>query len=102
MAIVPVQWPDKRPGDKAYWQLDFTEQLGLESPVDTISTVTWVVPAGITRITAGKLVKDAASKIALIWLEDGTAGQTYAFVCTIATVNGITLQRGVTLYVRAP
>lgn len=102
MAIVPVQWPDKRPGDKAYWQLDFTEQLGLESPVDTISTVTWVVPAGITRITAGKLTKDAASKIALIWLEDGTAGQNYAFVCTITTVNGITLERGVTLFVRAP
>ena len=102
MAIVPVQWPDKRPGDKAYWQLDFTEQLGLESPVDTISTVTWVVPAGITRITAGKLTKDAASKIALIWLEDGTAGQNYAFVCTITTVNGITLERGVNLSVRAP
>ena len=102
MAIVPVQWPDKRPGDKAYWQLDFTEQLGLESPVDTISTVTWVVPAGITRITAGKLIKDAASKIALIWLEDGTAGQNYAFVCTITTVNGITLERGVNLSVRAP
>ena len=102
MAIVPVQWPDKRPGDKAYWQLDWSEQLGLEDPADTISTVTWVVPAGITRITAGKLVKDAASKIALIWLEDGTAGQNYAFVCTVTTVNGITLERGVTLFVRAP
>jgi hypothetical protein len=102
MAIVPVQWPDKRPGDKAYWQLDWSDQLGLEDPADTISTVTWVVPAGITRITAGKLVKDAASKIALIWLEDGTAGQYYAFVCTITTANGITLERGVTLYVRAP
>ena len=102
MAIVPVQWPDKRPGDKAYWQLDWSEQLGLEDPADTISTVTWVVPAGITRITAGKLVKDAANKIALIWLEDGTAGQPYEFVCTIVTVNGITLERGVSLYVRAP
>lgn len=101
MAIVPVQWPDKRPGDKAYWQLDWSDQLGLEDPADTISTVTWVVPAGITRITAGKLIKDAASKIALIWLEDGTAGQ-YAFVCTITTVNGITLERGVNLSVRAP
>jgi hypothetical protein len=102
MAIVPVQWPDKRPGDKAYWQLDWSEQLGLEDPADTISTVTWVVPAGITRIADGKLVKDAANKIALIWLEDGTAGQPYEFVCTIVTVNGITLERGVSLYVRAP
>lgn len=102
MAIEKVQWPDKRPGDKAYWQLDWSEQLALEDPADNIATVTWVVPAGITRITAGKLVKDAASKIALIWLEDGAAGQSYDFICTIATDNGITLQRGVTLYVRAP
>lgn len=102
MAIVPVQWPDKRPGDKAYWQLDWSDQLELEDPADTINTVTWVVPAGITRITVGKLVKDATSKIALIWLEDGIAGDSYPFVCTITTVNGITLQRGVSLHVREP
>jgi hypothetical protein len=102
MAIVPVQWPDKRPGDKAYWQLDWTEQLGLEDPADTIATVSWVVPAGITRVTAGKIAKDAASKIALIWLEDGAVGETYQFICTITTANGVTLQRGVSLYVRAP
>jgi len=102
MAILPVQWPDKRPGDRAYWQLDWTDQLGLETPPDTISTVTWVVPTGITRVTAGKIDKDANAKVALIWLEDGTAGQTYNFVCTITTANGITLQRGVSLYVRAP
>jgi len=102
MAVEKVQWPDKRPGDKAYWQLDWSEQLGLEDPADTISAVTWTVPAGITRITGGKLTKDAANKIALIWLEDGTAGQTYEFVCTIVTVNGITLERGVSLYVKAP
>jgi hypothetical protein len=101
MAIVPLQWPDKRPGDKAYWQLDWTDQLGLEDPADTIATVSWVVPAGITRVTAGKLAKDAASKIALIWLEGGTAGEPYAFVCTITTANGITLERGVNLFVRA-
>lgn len=102
MAVEKVQWPDKRPGDKAYWQLDWSEQLALEDPADTISTVTWVVPSGITRITAGKQTKDADSKIALIWLEDGTAGQTYDFICAITTTNGITLQRGVSLYVKAP
>jgi hypothetical protein len=101
MAIVPLQWPDKRLGDKAYWQLDWTDQLGLEDPADTIATVSWVVPDGITRVSSGKLAKDAASKIALIWLEGGTAGQTYAFVCTIITQNGITLERGVNLFVRA-
>lgn len=101
MASEKLQWPDKRPGDKAYWQLDWSDQLGLEDPADTISTVTWTVPAGIVRVTAGKQTKDAANKIALIWLEGGTAGQTYDLVCTIVTANGITLERGVTLFVKA-
>ena len=57
---------------------------------------------GITRITAGKQAKDATNKIALIWLEDGADKQTYDFICTITTVNGITLERGVSLYVKAP
>lgn len=102
MAVEKVTWPDKRPGDKAYWVLDWSDQMAAEDPDDSLATVAWVVPAGITRITAGKLSVDPTNKKALIWLEDGTVGQTYEFVCTVTTANGITLQRGVRLSVKAP
>gem|GEM_PF-2209039 len=102
MPVNKIIWPDKRPGEKAYWVLEFDDQMDLEDPIDTLATVTWTVPPGITRITAGKASIDPTSRKALIWLENGTAGETYEFVCTITTANGITLQRGVTLAVKAP
>lgn len=50
---------------------------------DTISSVTWVVPTGIT-----KTAQSHTDTISMIWLSGGTLGQSYDIVCRITTTGG--------------
>jgi hypothetical protein len=47
---------------------------------ETISSVTWTVPSGITKVS-----QTESSTEALIWLSGGTAGTNYDVVCHIVT-----------------
>ena len=47
MPIAVERWPDKDPADVLDYGLDWSDQLALKSPADTISSATWVVPAGL-------------------------------------------------------
>jgi hypothetical protein len=73
------------------YSVDWTEWL----VADTIASVVWTVPAGITQTAVA-----ATTKIATIWLSGGTAGQSYDLICRIATAGGRTDDRTITITVR--
>lgn len=95
MPIAALRWPDKDPADVLDYALDWSDQLALSDPDDTISSATWTVPAGLT---AG--AQFVASGIAAIWLSGGTAGTDYTVTCRIVTTGGRTLERSVKLLVK--
>lgn len=61
---------------------------------DTISTVTWTVPTGLTQVTA-----TYTTTVATVWLSGGTAGEEYQVACAITTAGGRTDER--TIRIRA-
>ncbi len=64
---------------------DFTSWLDIG---ETISSVTWVVPSGITKdseVTGTVTVK--------VWLSGGTAGTTYSIAAKIVTTDSRTDER---------
>jgi hypothetical protein len=72
----------------------------------TISTSTWIVPAGITvdsdnldAITIQGVVF-AANTVATVWLSGGTAGEDYDIVNRITTSDLRTLDQTFTIPVR--
>ena len=54
---------------------------------DSISSVTWVVPTGITEGT-GTYASSFTGTTATVWLEGGTAGTVYQITCRITTALG--------------
>ena len=95
MPIAALRWPDKDPADVLDYGLDWSDQLALVSPADTISSVTWTVPAGLT---AGP--QFLVGSVATAWLSGGTAGTDYTIICRIVTTGGRTLERSVKLLVK--
>ena len=73
---------------------------------ETISSVTWTVPSGITKDsdnTASVTIAGityAINTVATIWLSGGTAGTDYDLVCEIDTSGSRTLQHTITIKVR--
>ena len=98
MPIAALRWPDKDPADVLDYGLDWSDQLALVSPADTISSATWTVPAGLT---AG--AQFVVGGVATTWLSGGTAGEAgadYTLTCRIVTSGGRTLERSVKLLVK--
>ncbi len=52
---------------------------------DTIATVAWTVPAGIT-----KTAESHTTTATTIWLSGGTVGQVYTVLCRITSAGGRT------------
>jgi hypothetical protein len=95
MPIAALRWPDKDPADVLDYALDWSDQLSLTSPADTISSATWTVPAGLT---AG--AQSVLGGVATIWLSAGVAGTDYTITCRIVTAGARTLERSVMLFVK--
>lgn len=99
MPIVAIdRWPDKDPADVLDYGLDWSNQLSLAKPDDTISSVTWTVPAGLTSGA-----QSVVGSVAVIWLSGGTAGANgtdYTITCRIVTAGARTLERSVNLQVK--
>lgn len=70
------------------YRIDWATWLG----VDTISTSTWTVPAGITKFTDSKTTTTTT-----IWLSGGTAGETYSVKDHIVTAGGREDERTLTI-----
>jgi len=72
----------------------------------TISTVTWTIPAGITKDSSNQNsvtihgVLYAINTVCSIWLSGGTANQDYPLLCHIVTSDARTLDKTLVIPVR--
>lgn len=71
----------KDPDAKKDYGVDWTGWLATKS--DTIATVSWDVPAGLT-VTA----VSGPQATPTVWLSGGTVGETYTVTCHITTAGG--------------
>ena len=63
--------------------LDYRVDWSAWLDTDTIATVAWTVPAGLTQTATTNTTTTAT-----IWLAGGTVGTRYAVVCRITTAAG--------------
>jgi len=78
----------KDPAAELDYTVDWTKWLA----GDTISTSSWTVPTGLTKITDSKTTKTAT-----IWLKGGTVGTEYTVTNKIVTAAGRTDERSFTI-----
>jgi len=64
-------------------KLDYTADWTAWLNADDLDSVTWIVPAGITKTN-----ESSNTKIAIIWLEGGTLAELYSIICRIVTAAG--------------
>lgn len=62
---------------------------------DTIVSVEWTVPAGLTQESA-----TATTTAATVWLSGGTAGEDYTVGCRITTTAGRIDERSIVIQCR--
>ena len=70
----------KSPAAELDYTVDWSDWL---PDGDTISSVVWVVPAGLTQESASNSTTGAT-----VWLSGGTLGAVYTVTCKITTVGG--------------
>jgi hypothetical protein len=83
-----IAWPFKDPDEVLDYEIDWGARIGS----DTISTVTWTVPGGITQTSSA-----LSGAVTTIWLSGGTASTSYSIGCRIATTGGRTFDETATL-----
>ena len=81
----------KDPDEVLDYELDWSTLLA----GDTISTSTWAVPSGIT---AG--AESHTDTVSLIWLSEGSEGESYSLVNTITTAAGRTREQTCVLKIK--
>lgn len=69
----------KDPNAKRTYFVDWSEWLG----VDTIASVEWTIPDGLTKIS-----QTATAKIAYVKVGDGAVGQVYSINCHVVSLAG--------------
>jgi len=69
----------KDPDAKLDYQVNWSNWLG----IDTISSSTWVIEDGITKVSDTNTTTTAT-----VWLSGGTSGETYAITNRIQTAGG--------------
>lgn len=87
-----IYWPDKDPDEVLDYQLDWSARLD----GDTISTVTWTVPVGLTKGAESNTTTSAT-----VWLSSGTLHQTYSIGCRITTAAGRTMDQTIKLRIKS-
>ena len=88
---VTNRWPDKDKDDVLDFSIDWTSAL---DSGDAISSVTWIVPAGLTKDS-----QSVSGAVATIWLSGGTVDADYTVTCRVVTTGGRTMDRSARLYV---
>lgn len=73
------------------YTVDWSDWLG----TDTIASVTWTVPTGVTKASQTNTTTAATA-----WISGGTAGSDYSLGCKVTTAGGRTDERTVVLQVR--
>jgi len=82
---------EKDPQAVLDYSIDWTDWL----VSDTISTSTWTVPSGITKVSDSKTTVKTT-----IWLSGGTADTDYELINHIVTANSREDDRTITIRVR--
>lgn len=83
-------WPDKDPADSLDYSIDWTALLA----GDTIASVVWTIPAGLTGGTASN-----TTTVTTRWISGGTAGTSYVVTARVTSVGGRVFERSASLYV---
>lgn len=76
-------------------RLDYEVNWSAWLDSDTIASVAWTVPSGITNYSTSN-----TTTAATIWLSGGTHGQEYLVTCQITTTGGRINQRSFKVVVR--
>lgn len=88
-----LQWPAKDPDETLDYAIDWSAVLAVDN--DVISSVTWTLPAGFTKVSQAQ-----ASGVATVWIAGGALSSTlYDIQCRMVTVAGRTYDRTVKLAV---
>lgn len=85
------RWPYKDPDEVLDYEFDWSARLA----DDTISAVTWTVPAGLTKDS-----QSVTGAVAVVWLSGGTDGEAYDIGCRVETAGGRTYDETIRLPVR--
>lgn len=85
------RWPFKDPDEVLDFEVDWDARLG----ADTISTVTWTMPTGLTLDS-----QSVNGDVAIAWISGGTTGQSYNVGCRVVTTGGRTYDETIILPVR--
>lgn len=74
-------WPTKDPDSILDYSIDWSNWL----EGDTLQSVDWFLPAGITKENQSN-----TTTVATVWLSGGADGNVYNIVCRIVTAGGRT------------
>lgn len=77
-------WPDAVINEIKDYGINWSTRMADES--DTIQTVNWTVPAGLTNVDT-----DLTDNVARIWLQADTVGD-YIVKCKVETLDGLDSQ----------
>lgn len=88
-----IKFPDKDPNEELDFGLDWTQRLIVNNVADRIISSSWAVPGGGLTITAQSFLNNDTT----VWLEGGTAGQTYTVTNTVVTAGNRTMVQSATL-----
>jgi hypothetical protein len=82
-----LRWATKDPDEKLDFSIDFSDRM---SSTDSIASVTWTVPAGLTNVSVSN-----TSFIATIVLSGGTVDTQYQVSAKVTTTDGFILEQEV-------
>jgi len=95
MALPPLNWPAKDPGDILDYILDIAPAI-VGNNGDGIATLNVsITPSAPGDLTLQSATADGSRVI--VWLSEGQAGTTYNVNIGITTINGRSLQRTILL-----
>lgn len=87
-----LKWATKDPNEKLDFSIDFSDRL---NSADSISAVTWTVPAGLTLASQSN-----TATIATVILSGGTLNTQYEVLARVTTTLGFILEQSVIEKVR--
>jgi hypothetical protein len=88
-----ITWPAKDPDETADYAIDFVERLGA---AETISSVVWTVPGGLTLASQSNTGSIATARLA-----GGTLATVYRINCRITSSAGQVLDESAALAIEA-
>lgn len=88
-----LTWPAKDPDEVLDYSLDWSARLPAG---DTIESVTWTVPAGLTRGTT-----QLQGSVTTAFFSAGTEGTSYDIGVRIVTAGGRTMDQTVKLKIKS-